>query len=133
MMYGRTPLHWTAIKSTAANITALLRRGAKVNVRNLDGETPLTFAANKDTAIVITLLDAGADVNAKNRTGTTSLHRAASSGSSANVIALLDAGADAKAKDKYGFTPFFWAEELKRREEFVGTEGYWALRDAQYD
>jgi uncharacterized protein len=131
---GRTPLHWAAANGTSANITALLKRGAKVNVRNLDGGTPLTFAASGDTAIVITLLDAGADVNARGGlSGMTSLHTAASRGSSASVIALLDAGADAKAKDKFGFTPFFWAEELKRREEFVGTEGYWALRDAQYD
>ncbi|MDG1208851.1 MAG: ankyrin repeat domain-containing protein [Paracoccaceae bacterium] len=130
---GSTPLHWTASRGTVANVTALLQRGAKVNARKRSGATPLIVAAGKDTAMVIALLDAGADVNVRGLAAMTPLHWAAFSGSSASVIALLAAGADGRARDDTGYTPFFYADTIKRREEFVGTEGYWALHDAQYD
>ena len=53
-----------------AMIDALVKRGANVNIKDLEGETPLMFAARFSSAEVVkTLIDLGADVNAKNKRG----------------------------------------------------------------
>jgi ankyrin repeat protein len=46
------------------------------------------------------------------------------------ITNLLNAGADTKVRDTEGKTPFDYAKD---NEKLKGTEGYWALHDAQYD
>ena len=63
-------------------VQALLKRGAKVDVVDKAGWTPLHFATffSTDTAVMKTLLDAGASINAQNDRGITALYFAAATG-----------------------------------------------------
>uniref|UniRef100_A0A0G4FKU6 Uncharacterized protein n=1 Tax=Chromera velia CCMP2878 TaxID=1169474 RepID=A0A0G4FKU6_9ALVE len=71
---GRTALHWTAFWGAEAETSLLLGRGANVNARNDDQNTPLHVAAHKgQVAVASILLESGADVNARNCYGETPL------------------------------------------------------------
>ena len=106
---GDTPLHG-ACRNVDPGLTEILSRGgAKVDVVNHRGETPLFLASlDGNLATVEALLRAGADAD---RTvvvdGTTikALHAAAHSGNLEVVKVLLEAGADATFEDGHGMTP----------------------------
>jgi len=86
-------------------LNALLNKGADVNSRDSDGETPLIIAAwtNKIESVRV-LLQAGADVNAKDNDGYTSLIAAAQYGYTDIVKLLLDWDADINAQTNDGLT-----------------------------
>ena len=46
--YGNTPLHWAAHKGYTDVMKILLERGARLDIKNNDGELPLHVAARKD-------------------------------------------------------------------------------------
>jgi len=102
---NKNPLHDAVEAGDRAKVEALLAKGADVNRKNEDGETPLHRAASRDIGIVELLLARGANVNAKNKFGSTPLHRAAISGDTRTVELLLARGADINAKDQSGQTP----------------------------
>jgi uncharacterized protein len=78
----------------ATTARALIRQRVDVNAADVDGSTPLQWAAHwNDLETVKVLLSAGAKPNATNRYGVTPLHEAATIGSSPIVNALLRAGA----------------------------------------
>ena len=84
--------------------------GFDVNVKNLNGETPLYWAALYGRAtIAATLIAAGANVNATTARAYTPLQRAAGSGHADVVAVLMSAGAEVNAKDVFGGTPLHWA------------------------
>jgi ankyrin repeat protein len=83
-------------------IRELLARGANVNWKDSQGETPLMQAA--DLSTVRLLLEEGANVDDKNNYGFTALIRASSLGLSSVVKALLEKGANVDSKNKYGNT-----------------------------
>ena len=59
---GWCPLHYACYKGHEKIVNELLSRGARVNMTNDDGFTPLFYAAQQNfPAICATLLDAGAD------------------------------------------------------------------------
>jgi len=89
----------TALKSqNVAAARALIKQRADVNAADVDGSTPLQWAAHwNDVETVKALLAAGAKPNASNRYGVTPLHEAATIGSAPVVNALLRAGAQANA------------------------------------
>ena len=89
----------TALKNqNAVAARALIRQRADVNGPDVDGSTPLQWAAHwNDLETVKALLAAGAKPNASNRYGVTPLHEAATIGSAPVVNALLRAGAQASA------------------------------------
>ena len=89
----------TALKSqNVAAARALIKQRADVNAPDVDGSTPLQWAAHwNDLETVKALLAAGAKPNASNRYGVTPLHEAATIGSAPIVNALLRAGAQATA------------------------------------
>ena len=75
--------------------TALHRPGVDANVREIDGTTPLHWAARNDDADAVRLLlKAGARADVVNRYGVTPIALAAANGNAAIVDALIVAGAD---------------------------------------
>jgi uncharacterized protein len=116
---GATPLLRAAKGLDAPAAKLLVDHGAKLDIPNNRGITPVMAAAGmgsvdadtrgyyttEDTAqrsvdTLRVLLDAGADVNSKNPQGLTPLHEAARWGWNAAVQFLVDRGADLNAKSR---------------------------------
>lgn len=72
--------------------------GADVNLRALDGRTPLqTMLAEPDSYdFIVTLLDAGADPNVGHDAGQTALCYGATIGAAADNMALIEAAGGAQ-------------------------------------
>ena len=95
-------------QSTTAR--ALIRQRVDVNLPDVDGSTPLQWAAHwNDLEMVKVLLAAGAKPTVANRYGVTPLHEAATIGSASVVSALLRAGAKPDATYGEGETPLMLA------------------------
>jgi ankyrin repeat protein len=97
-----TPLHYAALFGSSQAVQLLLAAGADPNVTNLQGVTPLIYAAYdfKKTKL---LVDGGAKINVASHIGSTPLMVAASSQSNAATVRyLLEKGADPIATDKIG-------------------------------
>jgi hypothetical protein len=110
---GRTDLFYAVQKGNLKSIRALLARGAKVNIRDREGQTVLAFAIDTvpDHALALIiariLIAAGADVNLKANDEAVPLQLAVYEFEDKRgelVRLLLTAGADANAKDNYGTT-----------------------------
>jgi len=101
----------TALKNQDATAArALLQARVDVNAADVDGSTPLQWAAHwNDLDTVRALLAAGAQPNAANRYGVTPLHEAATIGSAPIINALLRAGARADATYGEGETALMLA------------------------
>ena len=101
----------TALKTqNVAAAKALVRQRVGVNAADVDGSTPLQWAAHwNDLDTVKLLLGAGAKPNVANRYGVTPLHEAATIGSAPIVAALLRAGAQADAAYGEGETALMLA------------------------
>ncbi|KAJ5663216.1 hypothetical protein N7507_003947 [Penicillium longicatenatum] len=90
-------LHWAVYRNKEDIIQLLLERGAEIDSKYSDGETPLTIAVGSEHLGVKWtrfLLDKGADVNLRNSSGSTPIDIAASNGFDAVMQVLLDRGAD---------------------------------------
>jgi len=89
-------------------LRALIAKGAKVNAKDAQGNTPLHSAA-KNWAIdcIEALLSHGADVNARNLEGQTPFMVAANIPRALGL--LLDAGSDTDARDNQGRTALMQA------------------------
>lgn len=108
--HGDTLLH-------ESKAEALLELGARLNVADRAGRTPLHIAAERDrTPLVRLFLKHGGDEDARDRTGATPLLLACRSAGTDTIRCLLDNGADVNAADHRGLTPL---HEAARRD---GTE-----------
>jgi cytohesin len=109
--FGMTPLH-VAIMNNLLDVTALVARsrGVKLTATDLNGQTPLQYAADKDRPeLVRTLLNAGAAANGTGETGQTPLHLTRDP----RVVRLLLArGAKVGARDADGATSLHYAARL---------------------
>jgi rhodanese-related sulfurtransferase len=92
-----TPLMRAARLGDLALVRELAALGAKLELRNADGNTALWLACfSNDAAVVKSLIDAGANLDNQNDNGATCLMYAASSGKHELVALLLGAGANAE-------------------------------------
>jgi ankyrin repeat protein len=93
-----------------ATARALLKQHVDANAADVDGTTPLHWAARwNDADIVKLLIRAGASAKAANRYGVTPLHEASTVGNVAIIEALLKAGANPNAAFGDGETPLMTA------------------------
>ena len=111
--HTQPPLLMAAYSNPAAAMLLLDAR-ADVNIRGMDGKTPLQAACDSGygtperAELAALLIARGADIHAVSSAGQTPLHQAAS-GSPKCVRMLLAAGAKAEASDRIGRTPLAWA------------------------
>lgn len=107
---GQTALHLAAMQDDYLTRN-VLGHGFDINVRNLDGETPLMSAVNvENIETVALLLKRHADVNAVDDKQQTCLHLAASKDKSGSITQLLlRRNADTELMDEVGLTPLLVA------------------------
>ncbi len=108
---GSTVLLWATYKVDQGLVRALLKAGAKANVTNRYGASPLSEAVKLgDLDLVRLLLDAGADANSPNQDNQTALMLAASVGSLDIAQLLIQHGADVRAVEQFrGQNALMWA------------------------
>lgn len=106
---GQSPLHLAAMQDEYLT-QDVLGRGFDVDVRNLEGETPLMCAVKAEKVeIVRLLLNKHADVNAADDKQTP-LHVAAEKDKTGSITRLLlRSKADMELEDELGLTPLFVA------------------------
>lgn len=105
-----TALHWAI--GDASRVKLLLASGAPVDVKTVEGRTPLYAAATlaTGTATLRLLLEAGADVNAATLVGATPLFPAVNASAEMTKL-LLDAGADPNRATLSGVTPLLFTRD----------------------
>ncbi len=118
--WGTTELHMAAGMGQVDRMKALLKNGAKVDVRDKRGQTPLhaVVVGFQDDCMPV-LLAAGAKVNARDLEGRTPLHYAAERSNDDCVYKLLAAGGDVNIRDLQGDTPLILAlyQEIHDRRD----------------
>jgi ankyrin repeat protein len=123
--YGVTPLLFAAISGSPETIRMLLKSGANVKARDVDGRTALieTLTTENDLPpeTIEELIQAGSEVNVRIYGGLTPLMIAAT-GNSRILRAIIRAGADLDATDDQGATALRWAMD--------SPENYKILKDA---
>lgn len=121
---GQAPIHLANWVSYIKEVTALLERGAEINLKNASGETPLlsltsiSSGASKNdityfSDMILFLLEHGADPKIVDKQNQTALHHIVAAtnltdiaGATERVMQmLLDNGADINAPGQGGFTP----------------------------
>jgi ankyrin repeat protein len=98
---------WDAVgEGNIGEVKAHIFHKTDINVKDVDGQTPLHVAARVDRVEMATLLLAnGANVNETDNYGKTPLFGAARKGSKDMVELLTAHGADINARNKDGWTP----------------------------
>jgi ankyrin repeat protein len=100
---------WASAEGYEAVVRLLLEKGADLETKDEDGQTPLIWAArNGHEAVARLLLEKGAVLDAKNEDGRTPLMLTAQNGHEAVARLLLEKGADLEAKNVNGWTPLMW-------------------------
>ena len=116
MSTGDGALHIVARERDRSWLGFLLSKGARPDIQNKDGETPLGIAAQLgwvDGADI--LLRVGAAVNLANRNGETPLIMAVQRRDVPMVRLLLSKGADPKRTDNVaGYSALYYAKQDKR-------------------
>jgi rhodanese-related sulfurtransferase len=131
---GTTPLMRASHTGQAAIVRKLIAAGAKLNMRNADGNNALWLACVGSHLYIIDLLiESGIDINNRNDNGATPLMYAASSGKAAVVGRLLAKGADIAPETLDGFSALDMAATIEcltllRRASRAGSAGTPAAR-----
>lgn len=109
---GWTPLHHATSRGMVRAINELVARGAAIEAKDKNGDTPLHFAATSNESCLPTLpalLAHGANVHVVDRSGRTPLHLAAHLGTPEAMAELVERGASIDARDNDGHTPLWMA------------------------
>jgi uncharacterized protein len=108
---GATALHWAIHLSDTNTVDLLLRAGARTDVADDTGVTPLYLAClNRQGALVERLLQSRANPNTSLVSGETVLMTCARTGEAAGVKALLARGASVNTKEPgHDQTALMWA------------------------
>jgi len=122
---GETVLHQAATYNNEKLVNLFIKRGVDINVRDINGFTPLHSAASTDgrrdgfgsARTMKALIANGANVNAIDLEGKTPLHYAARFGYYNNVKILLANHANPKLKSNDGLTPL---DEARKQLEIQG-------------
>jgi ankyrin repeat protein len=134
---GSTALLWATYAVDHELVRALLKDGAKANVTNNYGASPLSEAVKLgDVEMVTMLLDAHADPNAANEDGETALMVASSIGSQKIAQLLVSHGANVNAVENFrGQTAVMWAAAENHPEivDLLLAHGADVKRRAKYD
>jgi len=102
------------------------KKGANVNAKTDNGETPLLLASGRGGLDVVKLLvEKGSDINARDKNDRTVLMLPAWTGQAEVVKLLLEKGADVTGKDKTGRTALMWAGDHQESQiiELLRTHG----------
>jgi hypothetical protein len=110
---GCTALHFAAeYPGYLSYVKKLVEKGAKIDIKNKSGETPLFLACkNESYEIAKFLLKAGANVHARDRWGETYLHRAVAEGDERMISLLMRHGANPNLGSGEIYSPLQMAEE----------------------
>lgn len=112
-----TALGWAAYYGHKDVAAYLIEQGAKIDVQNHSGYSPLMAAAQTGhNRLVRFLLEKGANPNLATKNGDTALIYASMFGNAETVQALLDKGADRTATNKLGDTAETLANALGRND-----------------
>ena len=113
-----TPLLYAVAESKVGHVERLLRLGARYDICNKDGSSPITLAAAQgyDRIVQILLAD-GDDVNRATQNGWTALHLVADDGDVATARVLLAHPViDINRRERAGWTPLMLAARNGRAE-----------------
>lgn len=107
---GQYLVHYAAQCKKPEILELLVQKGAKLNVRDGQGFTPLHYAAvvNASECVDLILAHAPEQIEALGEEGETPLFLAARSQSGQAMGILLEHGANPNAKITNDFTPLFW-------------------------
>ena len=97
---GAYPLHKASMFGLEAVVRLLLEKGAEVDIRSNEDETPLQVAANFGHGTILrVLLENGADINVKGLHGTSALQTAVGKCDESAARLLLENGANVNGGD----------------------------------
>lgn len=112
---GEAAIHIVTKRSDLGWLGLLYQKGANLNLKDREGNTPLILAAlTRWTDGVATLIRLKAQVNAQNRMGETALLKAVQARDLDLTKTLLDAGANPDIADNSGTSPRSAAESDAR-------------------
>ncbi|XP_058830150.1 tyrosine-protein kinase Shark isoform X2 [Topomyia yanbarensis] len=119
---GQTAVHLACLHAEARILEKLIERGANINNRDAQGNTPLHYACRKQGGIemVRLLINAGANLQARNKdTGWVPLHEAAANGNLDAIKELLANRVPHMPRSSYGELP----------EDIAKDNGYFSVVD----
>lgn len=124
--HGRTPIFYAIpdaplpaecnVEDIEESLAALISAGARADVADDDGETPLMKAVRCNDSFSVIYCALTADVNQAGPAGDTALHQAARLGHGEAMDALLAAGADLAQENDQGYAAWEVAEQAGHQD-----------------
>jgi len=115
---GQTALHIACSRGAESSVRSLLEHGARPDIADVYGDTPLHDAAVKNHQEIVKLLldrpeTVGAILDSQNSEGQTALQGACLKGAEDVVEILINAGANTAIEDNHGDTALYYAVKGK--------------------